>query len=1032
MATIILGAVGGAIGSGIGGTVLGLSGAALGQAVGATVGNVIDQRLMGAGSRAVETGRLDRLRLTGASEGTPVARVWGRTRVGGQVIWASRFSETVETRRVGGGKSGAKVTEFSYSVSLAIALCEGEIVGVGRVWADGAEVVTDRLAMRVYTGGAGQMPDPRIEAIEGVGRAPAYRGIAYVVIEDLDLAPFGNRVPQFSFEVLRSAEGAAVPDLMQGVRAVALIPGTGEASLSTRPAATGAPEGPLPDLPEVLMPALGAALGGARPVNVNTPTGRTDMEVALEQLTLELPRCRSVLLVVSWFGDDLRCGLCSVRPKVERHGSGPRWQVTGLDRGAAQVVSQVDGRVVYGGTPSDHTVVEGIAALRAAGQRVVFYPFLLMEQGPGNGLPDPWTGAADQPVLPWRGRITGAIAPGRPGTPDRTAAADAQVAAFFGAAQPGHFAVQDGRVVYSGPSDDWGFRRFILHYAWLAKAAGGVDAFCVGSEMRGLTQLRGASGFPAVAALRQLAAEVRAILGAQVRISYAADWSEYFGYQSPEGDRYFHLDPFWADPAVDFVGIDNYMPLSDWRDGAGHADAAAGSVLDLDYLRANVEGGEGFDWYYASAADRDAQLRTPITDGAHGEAWIWRNKDLRSWWQSPHHERIGGVRQATPTAWVPQSKPFWFTELGCPAVDRGTNQPNVFLDPKSSESHLPYFSGGGRCDAIQQQYHRAMIAHWGAPVNNPLSAVYGGRMVDMDRAHVWAWDARPFPAFPALTEVWSDGPNWDRGHWITGRTAAQPLASVVAEICHRAGVPQVDVSQLYGIVRGLRTTSTEPARAVLQTLMLAHGFDAIERDGVLAFRTRGGHAAAVLGAADLGARDGGAVEVTRAAEADVAGRVRIVHTEAEADFEVRAVEAVLADDPGAVAAQTDLPMVLLGPEAEAIAERWLSEARIARDTLRLSLPPSSGLRAGDVVALDLPEGRRTWRIDRIETAAGHEVTAVRVEAGSHRAPARFGGGTQTGAGPRQKPFAYPPPVLPLFLDLPLLTGAEDPQAPHLA
>ena len=1029
MATIILGAVGGAIGSGIGGTVLGLSGAAIGQAVGATVGRVIDQRLLGAGSRAVETGRVDRLRLTSASEGTPVPRLWGRVRVGGQVIWASRFVESAEVTRVGGRKTGTRVREYAYSVSLAIALCEGEIVGVGRVWADGAKLAADRLAMRVYDGGEDQLPDPRIEAIEGDGQAPAYRGIAYVVIEDLDLAPFGNRVPQFTFEVLRSAEGADVPDLMQGLRAVALMPGTGEAALSTRPAGTGGLTGPQPDLPEVVLPALDALMDGARPLNVNTPTGRTDLEVALDQLTLELPQCRSVLLVVSWFGNDLRCGHCAVRPKVEHPEVGPQWHVCGLDRGDAEVLEKLDGRVVYGGTPSDHTVVEAIGALREAGQSVVFYPFLLMEQLAGNSLPDPWTGAVGQPVLPWRGRITTSIAPGREGTPDRSAATAAEVAAFFGAAAVADFALDGTRVVYSGPAGDRGFRRFILHYAWLSKAAGGVDAFCVGSEMRGLTQLRGAGdSFPAVAAFRQLAADVRAILGPDVRISYAADWSEYFGYQSPEGDRYFHLDPFWADENVDFIGIDNYMPLSDWRDGWDHADAGHGSVLDLDYLRANVAGGEGFDWYYASAADRAAQVRTPITDGAHAEPWVWRYKDLHSWWALPHHERVDGVRVAAPTAWVPRSKPFWFTELGCPAVDRGTNQPNVFLDPKSSESFLPHFSGGARDDAIQQQYHRAMIAHWADAANNPHSDLYDGRMVDMDRAHVWAWDARPFPAFPALTEVWSDGPNWERGHWITGRTAAQPLASVVAELCRRAGVGQVDVSRLYGIVRGLRVASTEPARSVLQTLMLAHGFEAVERDGVLVFRSRSGAATAVLTADDLGAREGGAVEMSRAAEADVAGRVRIVHVEAEADFDIRAVEAALADDPGAVAAQTDLPMVLLGTEAEAIAERWLAEARVARDTLRLSLPPSAAMGAGDVFDLDLAEGRRSWRIDRVDVAVAQEVTAVRVEPGLY-APQGYRSGS---GGPRQQAFVAAAPVLPLFLDLPLLTGDEDPNAPHLA
>ena len=53
---------------------------------------------------------------------------------------------------------------------------------------------------------------------------------------------------------------------------------------------------------------------------------------------------------------------------------------------------------------------------------------------------------------------------------------------------------------------------------------------------------------------------------------------------------------------------------------------------------------------------------------------------------------------------MPQSKPIWFTELGCPAVDRGSNQPNVFFDPKSSESFVPYFSRGWRDDAIQRAY----------------------------------------------------------------------------------------------------------------------------------------------------------------------------------------------------------------------------------------------------------------------------------------------------------------------------------------
>ncbi len=134
-------AVGAAAGASVGGGVLGLSSVLIGRAIGATLGRAIDQRMLGSGSEAVETGRVDRFRLTGASEGAPVARLYGRMRLGGQVIWASNFRETrIAQRRRQGRTPKPKVTEYSYTVSLAMALCEGEISGIGRIWADGQEI----------------------------------------------------------------------------------------------------------------------------------------------------------------------------------------------------------------------------------------------------------------------------------------------------------------------------------------------------------------------------------------------------------------------------------------------------------------------------------------------------------------------------------------------------------------------------------------------------------------------------------------------------------------------------------------------------------------------------------------------------------------------------------------------------------------------------------------------------------------------------------------------------------------------------
>ena len=1026
MATILLSAAGTAVGGAFGGSVLGLSGAVAGRAAGALLGRAIDQRLMGTGSDAVETGRIERFRLQGAGEGAAVGRVFGRMRVAGQVIWSSRFQESVTEH---GGAKGApqpEAREFGYTVSLALALCEGVVTGVNRIWADGQEVGRETLTLRVYDGSDDQLPDPRIEAVEGAGLAPAYRGTAYVVIEDLDLGRFGGRVPQFTFEVLRPAMGnveGEAPDLPGALRGVALIPGTGEYALATTPVHYD--HGP----------------GAARSANVHTPGGETDFAASLRALTEELPRVGSVAVIVSWFGGDLRCGTCTLTPRGGQRGAegAPMaWSVSGVGRDEARLVPPEDRtptpggeapRPLYGGTPCDASVVEAIRAIRAEGREAMFYPFILMCQEEGNALPDPWSGDAGQPALPWRGRITTSRAPGLPGTPDRTAAADAEVAAFFGAAEASDFSLDGERVVYSGP-DEWSYRRFILHYAWLCRAAGGVDAFCIGSEMRALTQIRGAGdAFPAVAAMARLAADVRAVLGPGTDLGYAADWSEYFGYhpQDGSGDVRFHLDPLWAHPAIDFVGIDNYMPLSDWRDGDDHADAHWGSIHDLGYLRANVAGGEGYDWFYASDEARARQERTPIADGAHGEPWVFRYKDIRGWWENPHHDRVGGARRAEPSPWVPRSKPVRFTEFGCAAIDRGTNQPNKFLDPKSSESALPHFSSGRRDEAMQQQYYRAVTTFWDEPSNNPVSPLYGGRMLDMDRAHAWAWDSRPWPAFPRATGVWSDGPNYARGHWLNGRTATRSLSSVVREICLSAGLSDIDVSGLHGTVRGYRLGEVDTARAALQPLMLAHGFDAVERDGVVRFVMRGRGAPMVVPARALVVAGDlpGVVEAVRGSAADVPDRVRIGYVAGEADYEARVGEATHPGAPVRVVSASDVEMALTPAEARGVAERWLTEARVARDGARLSLPPSfSGVGAGDVIALEGRRGR--WRVDRVEDAGARILEAVRVEPDAYRpvdAPEEPA---------RPLAFAAPVPVAAAFLDLPLLTGDEVEHAPHVA
>ena len=379
----------------------------------------------------------------------------------------------------------------------------------------------------------------------GAANTPAYRGTAYVVFEELNLSGFGNRLPQISFEVFRPL---ADPDTAEGlVKAVTLIPASGEFSYATVPVKKSSGAG-----------------GTTVAENLNAISDTADIVVALDRLQSMAPAVESVSLVVAWFGDDLRAGSCKVRPGVEvaaKTTTPSAWVVNGVTRADAFLVSRdAEDRPVYGGTPADFAVVQAIKEMKARGLRVTFYPFLLMDVPPGNTKPNPYSANAagvGQPTFPWRGRITCSPAAGYAGSVDKTASAATQVTALFGTATPANFAVSGESVSWTGLVGEWSLRRMILHYAHLCKAAGGVDAFLIGSEMPGLTTIRSnATTYPAVQAYRDLAAAVRAILGAGTKISYAADWSEYFGHQPGDGsgDVYFHLDPLWSD-AYDCSGV---------------------------------------------------------------------------------------------------------------------------------------------------------------------------------------------------------------------------------------------------------------------------------------------------------------------------------------------------------------------------------------------------------------------------------------------------------------------------------------------
>jgi hypothetical protein len=590
------------------------------------------------------------------------------------------------------------------------------------------------------------------------------------------------------------------------------------------------------------------------------PNYRTDVDLALDQLQTLVPGCTTVAIICAWFFNSTNAASCNIYPSTTYIGGQFKawipayntfgtdsWRCSGLTQstvGLIPISTLPNGSSVYGGTPSDQSIVRCIRDAKNRGLRVVFYPFLLGDI-PGSN--------------PWRGRITF--------SPDVSSAASAAVASFLGSASTGQF-TQDTTnltVAYSGSATDWTYRRMILHYANLCVVAGGVDLFLLGSELRGLETVRGASWAPAgatsggvttwdypfVNGLATLSDDVRSVFdGASLTknttlfenlISYGADWSSWMGWQHTGSNpsnygQWPHLDQLWSHSNIDLVCFDNYLPLSDWTSGSGGLDAANWSgtppvnpvtlagwppsspdtiglglsgtptLYSKPYLKANIEGGEKFNWYYLDGANGvlgsdpngPGEISVPAGDrlsqsrNAYGAGTqITANKMLRWWWNNPHHALYptgaassGSWVNQGQTGWVANSKSIAFTEYGYPSCDKSTNQPNVFFTNNSGESATAYWSAwqtvsGGAVTpvpdtTISQLALQAVYEYWfsDTPSNNPVSTAVvpaGIPMLQQSFCSVWNWDARPSPYFPRLSNVWGDSSNYAFGNWVNGK-----------------------------------------------------------------------------------------------------------------------------------------------------------------------------------------------------------------------------------------------------------------------
>jgi hypothetical protein len=753
MTTLILSSIGSTVGS-----ALGPLGAMAGSYLGASIGSYFDRKIFDLNKTQKISGyRLDDLLIQTSTYGKTIPIIFGSMRVSGNIIWSMPIKEVVSTELIsqsyGKGfsrpKANVENTQYNYFINVAIGICEGVIDDVEKIWADNKLLDKTKLNFRLYRGTEDQMPDSLIQSIESIESTCGYRGLAYIVIEDFQINEFGNRVPNFTFEVKRNLiDDNSVESKITGVN---IIPGSGEFAYDT-----------ITQYKSNIAQFRKFQIIDQKKerINNNTESSDADAIVALNQMQKTLPNLKYVSVVVSWFANSLDLKNCQIYPAVEGHEyttSPDEWGVKNLTRSQAKIVTKdANGNPIYGGTVSDQSLVRYLQKLRSSGYKVILYPMLFLD------LKD----------KPWRGRIKGSagdvekfFGSGGKSSPmennnDNSGSQIKSVMATPHAVIPAQAEIQEelenNNTNSKTPTvNTFSYFEFITHYATLTKDY--IDGIIIGSELKGITSIFNPTKiYPAVDKLIELSNIVRQIIepkniqtNTQTRnkiITYAADWSE---YHSVNGE--YNLDKLWSSDNINVVGIDAYFPLTDIK--------SYSYTPKLNEIMNGWTSGEGYDYFYENGnRDKKIYYKSP--------EFAWKN--IQYWWENEHINSTDKVK----STWKSKMKKIWFTEYGFPSIHAATNMPNVFYNPESSDGGLPVNSNGGINFDLQRVAIEATIQKW-----------QNSQMVE--KMMLWCYDARPYPQFPQDRNIWADGNLWTYGHWVNGKLGRCLLAKILSDLFYR-------------------------------------------------------------------------------------------------------------------------------------------------------------------------------------------------------------------------------------------------------
>ncbi len=460
--------------------------------------------------------------------------------------------------------------------------------------------------------------------------------------------------------------------------------------------------------------------------------------------------------------------------------------------------------------------------------------------------------------------------------------------------------------------------------------------------MKGLTQIQDADdSFSAVDELIALVEEVKTIMGSETKIGYAADWSE---YHSTNG--WYNMDPLWASDNIDFIGIDAYFPLTD-REQNG--------IYDKQEIIDGWENGEGYDWYYTD------EERTVKADLTPQDAW----KNIEYWWNNTHTNP-----DSEQTEFVPQSKKIWFTEFGFPSVDGCANQPNVFYNPDSVDGNLPYLSKGYIDFLAQRTALQGTLAKW-----------QNSEMVE--QKFIWAYDARSYPFYPDMKNVWGDGNLWSRGHWINGKLGVAELKNIISDLCKKAGIETPEINNVNKLVSGYNLSGAITALEALRTLQSGYFFDFVESDKVKFFPRQSENTEEIN--IDFSRlifeKNNETMLFENASSLNITSNLSLNYISENNNYLVGNFDISREDKNNSSGIEINLPLLLNRSYAEKIAQTLLLEEEAITQKIEFSLPSEYlYIEAGDIV--NIIKNDETYKLKIISSLTQQgkiKISAIRFE-----------------------------------------------------